>query len=60
MDKLLKELKAMKKDMKPNTYRTIKGQILSGNEKAARVGMTRIKERQKGSGRYDHKTFSWK
>lgn len=53
MEQLLRELKAMRKDLKLNTYRTIKSQILSGNIEAARVGMDRLKNRQKGSGRYD-------
>ncbi len=45
MKELLKELKTLKGKMPINTYRTIRGQILSGNEKAAKTGMERIRKR---------------
>ncbi len=53
MKELGKELNSIKKYIPYNTYRTIKGQIKSGNETAARVGIERIKKRVEGQA-YGH------
>ena len=49
MEELMKELNSIKKIYpKYNTYRTIKGQMKSGNVEAARTGISRIKKRAEG------------
>lgn len=45
MEELMKELNSIKKYIPYNTYRTIKGQMKSGNVEAARTGISRIKKR---------------
>ena len=47
MEELMKELNSIKKYIPYNTYRTIKGQMKSGNVEAARTGI-RIKKRAEG------------
>ena len=42
MEELMKELNSIKKYITYNTYRTIKGQMKSGNVEAARTGISRI------------------
>ena len=44
MEELMKELNSIKKYIPYNTYRTIKGQMKSGNMAAARTGINRIKK----------------
>ena len=48
MEELMKELNSIKKYIPYNTYRTIKGQMKSGNVEAARRGISRIKKRAEG------------
>ena len=48
MEELMKELKSIKKYIPYNTYRTIKGQMKSGNVEAARTGINRIKKSVEG------------
>lgn len=48
MEELMKELNSIKKYIPYNTYRTIKGQMKSGNVEAARMGISRIKKRAEG------------
>ena len=45
MEELMKELNSIKKYI---PYRTIKGQMKSGNVEAARTGISRIKKRAEG------------
>lgn len=47
MKELMKELNSIKKYIPYNTFRTIKGQIKSGNVDAARTGINRIKRRDR-------------
>ena len=42
LDKAMRELKAHKNKLTPQQYRTIKGQILSGNTEAAMKGLNKI------------------
>lgn len=53
MGELMKELNSIKKYIPYNTYRTIKGQMKSGNMAAARTGINRIKKRVEGQA-YGH------
>ena len=53
MKELMKELNSIKKYIPYNTYRTIKGQMKSGNVEAARTGINRIKKRVEGQS-YGH------
>ena len=53
MEELMKELNSIKKYIPYNTYRTIKGQMKSGNMAAARTGINRIKKRVEGQA-YGH------
>nr|DAP93145.1 MAG TPA: hypothetical protein [Caudoviricetes sp.] len=53
MKELMKELNSIKKYIPYNTFRTIRGQIKSGNVDAARTGINRIKKREKGQA-YGH------
>lgn len=53
MEELMKELNGIKKYIPYNTYRTIKGQMKSGNMAAARTGINRIKKRVEGQA-YGH------
>ena len=46
MEELMKELNSIKKYIPYNTYRTIKGQMKSGNVEAART--KRVKKRAEG------------
>ena len=48
MKELMKELDSIKRYIPYNTFRTIKGQIKSGNVDAARTGISRIKKRAEG------------
>ena len=48
MEELMKELNSIKKYIQYNTYRTIKGQMKSGNVEATRTGISRIKKRAEG------------
>ena len=48
MEELMKELNSINKYIPYNTYRTIKGQMKSGNVEAARTGISRIKKRAEG------------
>lgn len=48
MEELMKELNSIKKYIPYNTYRTIKGQMKSGNVEAARRGISRMKKRAEG------------
>jgi len=48
MKELMKELNSIKKYIPYNTFRTIKGQIKSGNVDAARTGINRIKKKAEG------------
>lgn len=48
MKELMKKLNSIKKYIPYNTFRTIKGQIKSGNMEAARTGISRIKKRAEG------------
>ncbi len=48
MKELMKELNSIKKYIPYNTFRTIKGQIKSGNADAARTGINRIKKKAEG------------
>ena len=48
MKELMKELNSIKKYIPYNTFRTIKGQIKSGNVDAARTGINRIKKKAAG------------
>ena len=45
MNELIKELNTIKPYIPQNTYRTIQGQIKSGNVNGARVGVERLKKR---------------
>lgn len=53
MKELMKELNSIKKYIPYNTFRTIRGQIKSGNVDAARTGINRIKKRVEGQA-YGH------
>lgn len=53
MEELMNELNSIKKYIPYNTYRTIKGQMKSGNMTAARTGINRIKKRAEGQA-YGH------
>lgn len=44
----MEELNSIKKYIPYNTYRTIKGQVKSGNVEAARTGTNKIKKRAEG------------
>ena len=48
MKELMKVLNSIKKYIPYNTFRTIKGQIKSGNVEAARTGICRITKRAAG------------
>lgn len=48
MKELMKELDSIKRYIPYNTFRTIKGQIKSGNVDAARTGINRIKKKAEG------------
>jgi len=45
MKQMLQELKMIKPHIEYNVYRTIRGQILTGHEDAAAVGMQRLKDK---------------
>lgn len=47
MNETMKRLKSLKESIKPNTYRTIKGQIASGNIAQALVGIERLESKMK-------------
>ena len=53
MKEPMNELTSIKKYIPYNTFRTIKGQIKSGNVDAARTGISRIKKRAEGQA-YGH------
>ena len=53
MKELMKELNSIKKYIPYKTFRTINGQIKSGNVDAARTGINRIKKKTEGQA-YGH------
>lgn len=54
MREAITRLKALRGKIKPNTYRTIKGQIKAGNLEAALVGIGRLEKKINQESRCNH------